>query len=134
MEQRRIHLLSKRLTWGLEVNAFEVDGTDGVLYVHQSVPTVVELNLSELEWVRPWSVTHEPTGSLIANVDTQEQAVILARELWDALPVTTRALWSRRDMGIVMAEFKSETPPHVTEWIEHVRAHGYVPLVTKQTA
>lgn len=134
MESRRISILTKQLVLGHEVNAFEVEGTDGVLYVHRSVPCVVELNLPELEWMRPWSVTHEPTGALIANVDTQDEAFAFAQELWQALPAATRIHWSRRDMGVVMTEFKSETPPHVTAWVEHVRAHGYVPLAAKQSA
>lgn len=133
MESIRIRILTKTLE-RREIEALEVEGTFGVLFVHESIPHPVELNLTDAERERPWSVTHGPTGSLIANVDSQIEAFAFAQTLWAELDDVSRHRWRCLDVGSDGPEFRSETPPHVTEWIGHVREHGYVPLVAKQSA
>lgn len=128
----RISILTKKRSLR-EVLGSVIDGTNGALAVHRSVPCIVELNLPADELPRPWSVTHVPSGALIVAVDTMDQAIQFGLELWESLDESQRLSWLLFQV-LDGAVPEQQVPEDVRQWVEHVRVYGYVPLVAKQTA
>jgi hypothetical protein len=90
-----------------EIDAYLVDGTDGLFAVHKG-----EVYLDG-DLLPGWVLTHVPTGLKIVGVHVREGAEYVGRQLYAAAPHG----WSGPDSEAL----KATLPPRVEEWATLIR-------------
>lgn len=84
------------------VQAFELEDTDGILAVHETLKADAE------EGRLPWSLTHVPTGRVVVTAATKKRAVELGEALWERMPAKVRLLWRGVDPDRIVAGTPAE--------------------------
>jgi len=90
----------------VEVEAINVEETDGIFFVHES-----------LSDAPGWSLTHEPTGFLVVRVPKGDGAHYIGEEIYHAAPEA----WKLTDAEAI----KQALPPLVHRWVKEMHTAAW---------